>query len=118
VSPRSEQERVGDILTAIATIADHRRRAAHAGIDEGTPLVLDAVVRQLAIIGEAATHLSDEVFARHPQIAWRGVKGMRLLLDHEYHRVDAGVVWETVEVELPRLEAALQVEVGRDSSAT
>lgn len=112
MSPRSEQERVEDILVAIDIILDHRRRAADAGLSEDSPLVLDAVVRQLAIIGEAASHLSDELHQRHPQIAWRGVKGMRLLLDHEYHRVDARIVWETVETELARLGEALRIESG------
>ena len=102
-----------DILSAIATIRDHRRAAADAGIAEDTELVLDAVVRQLAVIGEAATHLSEELMERHPSIPWRGVKGMRLLLDHEYHRVNAEIVWETVEVDLPPLERALAAEQSR-----
>jgi uncharacterized protein with HEPN domain len=110
VSPRSEQERVADILAAIATIREHRRAAADAGMAEDTALVLDAVVRQLAVIGEAAVHLSDDLLGRHPDIPWRGVRGMRLLLDHEYHRVNAQIVWETVEVDLPPLERALRAE--------
>jgi uncharacterized protein with HEPN domain len=35
---------------------------------------------------------------------------MRLLLDHESHRVDATIVWETVRTDLPKLQAALQSE--------
>lgn len=110
---RREQERVGDILSAIATIRAHRQSAADAGIAEDSELVLDAVVRRLAIIGEAAMHLSDELVQRHPSIPWRGVKGMRLLLDHEYRRVDAEIVWATVEVDLPPLERALTAEQSR-----
>lgn len=110
MSPRSEGARVEDILRAIATIDDHRRRARGAGFTDDDPLLLDAVVRRLAVIGEAATHLSDDLVDRHPEIAWRGVRGMRLLLDHEYHRVDGDIVWQTVADDLPALRDALERE--------
>jgi uncharacterized protein with HEPN domain len=69
-----------------------------------------AVVRQLAVIGEAAVHLPDELTERHPHIPWQGVRGMRLLLDHEYHRVDPEIVWRTVDEDLPALAQALGTE--------
>ena len=72
-----------------------------------------AVVRQLAVIGEAASHLPAGVTDRHPAIPWRGVKGMRPLLDHEYHRTDHDIVWRTIREELPPLREAIRAEVGR-----
>lgn len=50
---------------------------------------------------------------RYPDIAWRGVKGMRLLLDHECHRTDRVIVWRTVREELPPLREAIRAEVDR-----
>lgn len=108
MSPRNEAARIGDILRAIAAIDDHRRRGHAAGFTDDDPLLLDAVVRRLAVIGEAAAHLSEETQARHRDIPWRGVTGMRLLLDHDYHRVDADIVWQTVESDLPGLRDALE----------
>jgi uncharacterized protein with HEPN domain len=110
VTPRDRRDRVNDILQAIDRIEAHHLRAGNVGLANDDPLLLDAVVRQLALIGEAAAHLPGEVTDRHPGIPWRGVKGMRLLLDHEYHRVDATIVWETVRTDLPKLQAALQSE--------
>jgi uncharacterized protein with HEPN domain len=110
VTPRNRRDRVNDILQAIDGIEAHHRRARSVGLPDDDPLLLDAVVRQLALIGEAAAHLPAEVIDRHPGIPWQGVKGMRLLLDHEYHRVDATIVWETVRTDLPKLQSALQSE--------
>ena len=107
---RSARQRIDDILGAIATIADHRRRGEELGLDAGDLLLLDAVVRELALIGEAAAHLPEAVTDRHPDIPWQGVRGMRLLLDHQYHRVDRDVVWRTVDQDLGPLERALRAE--------
>lgn len=113
MSPRSTDQRLEDILSAIQTIEDHQLRGQVLGLSPDEPLLLDAVVRQLAVIGEAASHLSMDVTDRHPDIPWRGVKGMRLLLDHEYHRTDSDIVWRTVREELPALRAAVLAEIDR-----
>ena len=62
---------------------------------------------------EPAQHLPTDVTDRYPDIPWRGVKGMRLLLDHEYHRTDRVIVWRTVREELPPLREAIRAEVDR-----
>jgi len=113
VSPRSTDQRLEDILAAIQSIEDHQLRGQVLGLSPDEPLLLDAVVRQLAVIGEAASHLPANVTDRHPDIPWRGVSGMRLLLDHEYHRTDSDIVWRTVREELPPLREAIRAEVDR-----
>ena len=65
-----------------------------------------AVVMSLMIIGEAAAKvLTDHSdFAKaHPDIPWRSIRGMRNRIAHGYFEVDLGVVWQTVETELPTL---------------
>lgn len=112
MSPRSTGQRLDDVRSAIATISEHEREAASAGLDRSSRMLLDSVVRQLAIVGEAVTHLPEEVTARHPHIPWKAIKGMRLWLDHEYHRVDHEVVWRTVDHRLGTLAAAVSQELG------
>jgi uncharacterized protein with HEPN domain len=111
VSPRSTRERLTGIRAAIDAIAAHRHEARQVGLPDSSAMLLDSVVRQLAIIGEAASHLPEDVLQRHPDIPWRGVRGMRLWLDHEYHRVDAAVVWRTVTERLPELLSAIEREL-------
>jgi uncharacterized protein with HEPN domain len=68
----------------------------------------DAVIRRLEVIGEAARRISSETKAALPQMPWDAMTGMRNMTIHEHDDVDLGIVWETVQKDLPRLVAELQ----------
>ena len=80
------------------------------------------MIRNIEIIGEAAQSIRrrhPEFAARHPEIPWGGVYGMRNAIAHGYFKVDLDVVWKTVCEELPTLakqvgalRAALQKDPG------
>ena len=68
--------------------------------------VQDAVVRNLEIIGEAASRISKadpRLVAAHPELPWTEMRGMRNKIIHEYFDVDWQVVWGTIKGDLPRL---------------
>ena len=48
---------------------------------------IDAVIKNIAVIGEAARHLPIDMQERHPQIAWEEMRGMRNVVMHEYFGV-------------------------------
>lgn len=65
-----------------------------------------AVILNIILIGEEATKLlkDDEPFAdQHPQVPWRGMKGMRNRIAHGYFEINLDTVWETVQSALPQL---------------
>jgi uncharacterized protein with HEPN domain len=65
-----------------------------------------AVVMSLMIVGEAASRVvtdHPEFFEANSDIPWRGMRGMRNRIAHGYLDIDLHVVWQTVQVELPRL---------------
>ena len=69
---------------------------------------LDAVIRNIEVIGEAAKNLPDDVIAKARQVDWRKVRGMRDVLAHGYFGLDTKVVWNTATTKLDALENAVR----------
>ncbi len=67
----------------------------------GDEKTVDAVVRNLEIIGEAVKQLPDAVRSQDPEVEWQKVAGLRDLLIHAYSRVDLDIVWDIVANKLP-----------------
>ena len=74
----------------------------------GNDMMIDAVVRELEIIGEAARNLSAPFVQAHPDIPWSRIRRMRSVLIHEYFGVSLKVVWDTSHSNLPQLKAFIQ----------
>ena len=68
-----------------------------------------AIERALEIIGEATSNLSDEMKARDPSIPWNAMRGLRNIVAHAYHRVDAKRVWTVVKQDLPETHEKIHV---------
>jgi uncharacterized protein with HEPN domain len=68
---------------------------------------LDAVVRNLGIIGEAANNLSKEFENNNPDIPYHKMIGMRNFVIHEYFGVNEEIVWSTCREDLPVLQKSL-----------
>lgn len=70
------------------------------GLDQatfvGSGLNYDATVRNLELIGEAATHIPEAVRAENPQIPWRQVIATRNRLIHGYLGIDNDTLWSIV----------------------
>lgn len=69
---------------------------------------VDAVIRNLEIIGEAARHIPPEVQAKFPNLPWEEMRAMRNLLIHEYFGVDLWIIWQTTQEDLPSLVQQIQ----------
>jgi uncharacterized protein with HEPN domain len=78
-----------------------------ADLDSDRMLVL-SLIRELEIIGEAASKISAETRSQNPSIPWQDISGMRNRLIHAYFDVDLDTVWSTVSRDLPTLKAELE----------
>ncbi len=71
------------------------------------PVVYDATLRNLELLGEAATHVPADVRAAHPDVPWRQVIATRNRLIHGYLGIDDDTVWSIVRDDLPKLSTQL-----------
>ena len=64
---------------------------------------INAVVRSIEIIGEAAKHIPKSVRDKAPAVPWNDIVGMRNKIAHEYFGIDIKIVWDTAGKYLPKL---------------
>lgn len=72
------------------------------------PKTIDAVVRNLEIIGEAANQIPDDLKQKFPSIKWRQIDGVRNRIVHEYFGVDLQIVWKVIKRDLKKFEDKLR----------
>lgn len=65
---------------------------------------INAVIRSLEVIGEAATKIPPDLRDKYPEIPWKRMAGMRNKLIHEYFGVDLEIVWTVSTEEIPPLK--------------
>ncbi len=96
-----------DILTAIAKIQRYVQ-----GLDQTAFLddekTIDAVVRNLEIIGEASRQLPDEFKQAHAGVPWPKMAGLRNRIVHDYIGIDQEIVWHIIQNELAALKSDIQ----------
>lgn len=107
MSSRDWGFRVQDILKAINKIQRFIKGMTLNQFKKNE-LVIDAVVRNLEVIGEASKSIPTAVKRLHPDIPWEHMNGMRNILIHEYFGVDVKIVWHTAKKSLPALQKQLQ----------
>ncbi len=66
-----------------------------------------AVERQLLVIGEAASHISDTFKKQHPEIPWAGIVGQRNVLAHDYGEILVERIWLVAQRNIPQLAKQL-----------
>lgn len=66
-------------------------------------LTYDATLRNLELIGEAATHIPSEVREAYPDIPWHAIVGIRNRLAHSYLSISNSVIWTVIRDAIPRL---------------
>lgn len=105
---RHDDQRLADVVSAVAAIREHLRRGA---LSDG--LVFDAVRIRLLEIGEAVKALSPSLLETEPTIPWRQIAAMRDQLAHRYFDTSHAIVTATVGRDLDELEAAVARLVAR-----
>lgn len=98
---------VNDMIDFAQKILSYTAALDQAGF-VASGLAYDATLRNLELIGEAATHIPDEVRQVHPEIPWRLIIATRNRLIHAYLGIDNDIIWSIIQDDIPGLLSALR----------
>ena len=104
---KDDRVRLQHMLDAANEALTFTQGRMRADLDNDRMLVL-SLVRELEIIGEAASKVSRETRSQCRAILWQDITGMRNRLIHAYFDVDLDTIWSTVTKDLPVLKAELE----------
>ena len=104
---RDPGQRLNDITAAIERCLSYR---AHMESPDATTasMAYDAVLRNLAVIGEAVKSLPDDLIALSPETPWTSIAGLRNIVVHEYFRVNRDLIEQIVDNELTELAGTIR----------
>ncbi len=103
MSTKDETMYLGHIRDAIEKIESYTGDVSYEQFLSNS-MIIDAVVRQLEIIGEASNNLSEDFRKNYAQVPFRDIIDMRNILIHGYAGVNDKIVWDTCKKNLPDLK--------------
>lgn len=104
--PRPWQVRVQDMIGATERIRDLTADKTMGDLDEDISL-LESVLFNFIVIGEAARHIPAALRQRWAEIPWSDVAGTRNVIAHGYFDVSVPILWRTIRDDFPQLISAL-----------
>lgn len=112
-------------LNDIVEAADHVAEFI-SGIDyaafQNSEMLRSAVVQKLAIIGEAAAHVSEDLTSRHQDVPWPQIVAFRNILVHAYFGINWELVWRAATKRCPvlrrQIAGILATEFGPEGEET
>jgi len=106
-TPREWRFYVDDMIGFAEKIHAYTEGLDQSGF-EALALNYDATVRNLELIGEAATHIPESIRQANSQIPWRLIIAMRNRLIHGYLGIDNDTLWSVIMSDIPALLSQLQ----------
>jgi uncharacterized protein with HEPN domain len=111
---RDDLVRLRHMLDAAREAISFTEGRTRADLEVDRMLVL-ALVKEIEIVGEAASQISQEAREQMPSIPWPDIVGMRHRLVHAYFDINLEILWQTVQGDLPPLVVELERVVRAES---
>ncbi len=100
--------RIDDIINAAEKIITHTKDIEYEDFLNDEWLI-DGVLYNITVIGEAARTVPEDFIERYPQVPWVDMQDMRNIIIHQYFGVDYSIVWKTIQEDLPELIVNLKM---------
>lgn len=105
--PRDDEIRLRHMVDAAREAVSFARGRVRGDLETDRQLVL-SLVKDVEIVGEAASQVTESTRAQAPDIPWQEIVAMRNRLVHAYFSIDLDIVWQTVQQDLPALISLLE----------
>ncbi len=79
-------------------------------------LLIDAVIRNFEIIGEAANRIDPDFRTKNPEIEWTRIRGFRNRIVHDYFGIDYEIVWSVIEDYLDELIDCIETLIEKNKA--
>jgi uncharacterized protein with HEPN domain len=114
--PEADAIRLRHMLAAAEEAMEFAQGRSREDLDTDR-MLSRAVVRDIEIVGEAASQVTAETRKGLPTLPWPSIVGMRHRLVHGYFDIDLDRVWDTLIDDLPPLISELRrLKPMRDAS--
>ncbi|WP_267878556.1 HepT-like ribonuclease domain-containing protein [Hydrogenobacter thermophilus] len=71
-------------------------------------MVIDAVTRNIEILGEASKSISDGLKNKYPEVGWKEIARTRDKIIHFYFGINLEIIWDIVIEDIPKLKTELE----------
>lgn len=105
--PRSYELFLKDIIDAISSIEEFTQDCSFQTF-ENNKMLVDACVRNLEIMGEAATQLPKEIKEKYHDVPWQKIANFRNVVIHAYWNVDKEILWNIIQDKLEPLKKQIK----------
>jgi len=96
-----------DILEAIERVEQYTQGMNLEEFSK-SKITIDAVLRNLEIIGEAATQLPKDKKEKYNKVPWEDIQNFRIVAAHHYWKIDKVTIWDIIENQLNILSQQIQ----------
>lgn len=104
---------IEDILECIGKIEKYIENMKFENFENDIKTI-DAVVRNLEIMGEASKNIPANVKEKYQNVYWKGITGLRDRIIHKYFGVDLKIIWHIIKEELPPLREQMELILQKD----
>jgi uncharacterized protein with HEPN domain len=112
--PQPDRVRLRHMLDAATKAVRFAEGRDREDIENDEEPLADALVRLVSVIGEAASRVSPATRSEIRTIPWPDMIGMRNRLVHDYFDINLGILWATIQDNLPSLIQSLDLVLAED----
>jgi len=113
MSKRGDREFILDMLIACNQILKYTKDFNFNKFCK-TSMVIDAVIRNIEILGEATKRVSKEMRNKYPEVKWQKIAKTRDRIIHFYFGVKLEIVWDIITRHVPALKKQLEGIIERE----